>query len=724
MGLGSPQSRQRSRRVTVTLSLASLLHCFGAVLGAQQVTLRYPATTRGAQADEVDGVRAADPYHWLENIASPDVRSWVSAQNALTESYLAQLPRRKEIADRLAGFMARRVTSPPFAGGERVFFAERNGKDNQPVIFVQDRPETRPRVLLDPNAFSPDGLIAIVDRAASPDGRYLAYGVSIQGSSSRTIHVRDVRTTQDLADNIRGVKQAPIGWTADSRGFFYVRTLASAPDALAPDGRQQVLYHRVGRGQEDDQMIFEAPEHPDWRLDARVSEDGQYVVIALTPKTEPRTRLYFIDLDNPDRPNLRAPVVKLFDTGDAFYEFVSSDGPLFFVRTNKNAPRGRVVAVDINAPDENHWTNVVRETYDALVGAVRVGNRVVAHHLKNGRSTLDLFAFDGGPRGSIPLPGIGTVSELTPLRDHGELYFTYSSFLQPSEVLHYDLDTRLESVYRDTAADTTFNTYETTQLFYTSKDGTRIPLFITARRGLTLNSTHPTLLSIGDAAFGEPASLAFSPMIATWLSLGGIYAVADVRGGGEDGRLWHEAAMGARKQTTTDDLTSAAAFLIDQRYTRPSLLGLVAGGFGGIPSGDAVAKRPDLFAAAAIDGGVFDLARFNRFTAGWTWVSEFGTPTEAASLRSLLTVSPLHNALTPGRYPAVLLSASEHDDVVPPLHSYKFAAALQAGQNRPGPELLRVDPESGVDYAMPASRQSARDADRLTFLLSALRTLP
>ena len=220
MGLGSPQSRQRSRRVTVTLSLASLLHCFGAALGAQQVALRYPATTRGAQADEVDGVRAADPYHWLENIASADVRSWVSAQNALTESYLAQLPRRKEIADRLAGFMARRVTSPPSAGGERIFFAERNDKDNQPVIFVQDRPETRPRVLLDPNPFSPDGLIAIVDRAASPDGRYLAYGVSIQGSSSRTIHVRDVRTTQDLADNIRGVKQPPIGWTADSRGFF------------------------------------------------------------------------------------------------------------------------------------------------------------------------------------------------------------------------------------------------------------------------------------------------------------------------------------------------------------------------------------------------------------------------------------------------------------------------------------------------------------------------
>ena len=714
--------------MTITLSLASLVHCLAATVGAQQAgpALHYPATNRGGQIDEVGGVRAADPYRWLENISSSDVRSWVSAQNAVTDAYLAQLPRRKEIADRLATFMERRVTSPPVAGGDRIFFAERNGNDNQPVVFVQDRPETRPRVLLDPNAFSADGLIAIVDRAVSPDGRYLAYGVSIQGSSSRTIHVRDVRTTQDLGDNVRGVKSASIGWTADSRGFFYVRTLsaAGASDALAPDGRQQVVYHRVGRGQEDEQVIFETPDHPDWRLDARVSEDGQYVVIALTPKTEPRTRLYFIDLDNPDRPNLRAPVVKLFDTGDAFYEFVSSDGPLFFVRTNKNAPRGRVVAVDINAPDESHWTNVVRETYDALVGAVRVGNRVVAHHLRTGRSTLDLYAFDGGARGSVPLPGIGSVSDLTPLRDKGELYFTYSSFLQPPEVLHYDIDTKFESVYRDTAIDSTFSTYETTQLFYTSRDGTRIPLFITARRGLTLNGTHPTLLAIGDGAFGKPASLAFSPMIATWISLGGIYAVADVRGGGEDGRLWHEAAMGARKQTTTDDLTSAAAFLIDQRYTRPSLLGLVASGFGGIAVGGAVTRRADLFAAASIDGGVFDLARFNRFTVGWTWVSELGTPTDAASLRSLLAASPLHNALTPGRFPAVLVTVSEHDDVVPPLHSYKFVAALQSGQTGQGPELLRVESDAGMEAAMPASKQSARDADRLTFLLSALRTLP
>ena len=712
----------------MTLSTVALLAGGASLGGAQQagLTLHYPPTNRGAQADEVGGVRAADPYRWLESVGSPDVRAWAAAQNAATESYLAQLPRRKEIADRLSTYTQRRVTSPPVAGGERIFFAERSGSDNLPMIFVQDHAETRPRVLLDPNAFSKDGLIAIVDHAASPDGRYLAYGVSIQGSSSRTIHVRDVRTTQDLSDNVRGIKQMPIGWTADSRGFFCVRTLAApgALDVLAPDGRQQLIYHRVGRAPEDDPVIFESPDHPDWRLDAKVSEDGQYVVIALTPKTEPRTRLYFIDLDNPDRPNLRAPVVRLFDSGDAFYEFVSSDGPLFFVRTNKNAPRGRIVAVDINAPDENHWTNVVRETYDALVGAARVGNRIVAHHLKNGRSTLDLYAFDGGARGTVPVPGIGTASELTPLRDKGELYFTYSSFLQPPEVLHYDLDARTETIYREASADSSFNTYETTQLFYTSKDGTRIPLFITARRGLTLNSTHPTLLAVGDAAFGKPASLAYSPMIATWLSLGGIYAVADLRGGGEDGRLWHEAATGAKKQTTVDDLTSAAAFLIDQRYTRPSLLGLVGSRFGGIAIGSAVTHRPDLFAAATIDGGVLDLARFNRFTAGWTWVSEFGAPTDVASLRSLLAVSPVHNALTPGRYPAMLVTANEHDDLVPPLHSYKFAAALQASQTGQGAALLRIEPDAGLEAAMPANKQSARDADRLTFLLSALRTLP
>ncbi len=711
----------------MTASLAASFVCLSATVWAQQAgpSPRYPATPRGSQADEVGGVRATDPYRWLENISSADVRAWVTAQNAVTEAYMAQLPRRKEIADRLGLLMERRITQPPFAGGERVFFEERIGRDNQSVIFVQDRPETRPRVLLDPNAFSQDGLIAIIDRAASPDGRYLAYGVSIQGSSSRTIHVRDVRTTQDLTDNVRGVKQPPIGWTADSKGFFYVRTLAAAgADPIAPEGRQQLFYHRVGHGQEDDQLIFERPDHPDWRLGAKVSEDGQYVVISLTPNTEPRTRIYFIDLDNPDRPNLRAPVVKLFDSGDAFYEFVSSDGPLFFVRTNKNAPHGRVVAVDINAPDENHWTNVARETFDALVGAVRVGNRLVAHRLRDGRSTLELYAFDGGARGSVPLPGIGTVSDLTPMREKGELYFAYSAFLQPTEVLRYDLDTRTETVYREAPADTSFNTYETTQLFYTSRDGARVPLFITARRGLTLNGTHPTLLAIGDAAFGEPASLGYSPMIATWLSLGGIYAAAAARGGGEYGRVWHEAAIGTKKQTTVDDLTSAAAFLIDQRYTRPSLLGLVGSGFGGIAVGDAATQRPDLFSAASIDGGVLDLARFNRFSAGWSWVSELGSPTDATALRSLLALSPFHNAQTPRRYPAMLVSASEHDDVIPPLHSYKFAAALQAGQTAQRPELLRVELDAGLEAAMPANKQAVRDADRLTFLLSALRALP
>jgi prolyl oligopeptidase len=692
----------------------------------QSLPLKYPATPRGVQSDDVGGIRLADPYRWLESVGSPEVHTWLAAQDAVTEAYLAQVPHRAELADRVRRFALYPKLSAPFGGGERLFYFENSGLENQPALYVQDRHDTPARVLIDPNAFSHDGLIAIVDQAASPDGRYLAYAVSTQGSAWRDVRVRDVRSGQDLSDELRGIKESPLSWTKDERGFFYVRSdagTASAANPLALDGRPRLYYHRVGQRQSDDRLMFEAADHPDWRLHADVSEDGEYLVIAARSGagTEGPNRLYFIDLDNPKRPNLGAPLVKLFDAADALYEFVASEGPLFFIRTTKDAPRARVVAVDINSPDPDHWTTVVRETYDPLIGAVRVDDRIIAHRLHDAHSVLELYSFDGGARGVVPLPGagIGTVAEVHGRSEDREFYFTYSSVLQPPNVYRYDLDGKNAIPYRSARPDTALAQYETTQLFYSSKDGTRVPLFITARRGIALDGTHPTLLS-GNGAFNTSSTPTYSPLVAAWLESGGVYVVANVRGGGEYGRAWHEAASGVRKQTSFDDFIAAAEFLIDQRYTRPSLLAISGRGNGGLLVGAAMTQRPDLFGAVLIDAGLLDMTRFNHFTSGASWTREFGSPDNAGDLRALLAYSPLQRVASGTAYPATLMTVGDHDEVFTPIHSYKFAAALQANQAGQAPVLLRTLPNTGFGSGTPLSRELAIDGDRLAFLVSAL----
>lgn len=686
--------------------------------------LHYPATSRGPQTDDLNGIHVADPYRWLEAVSASPVQAWVTSQNAFTEAFLAQLPQRKLVQDQVTRSWTYPKISAPFAAGERLFFYENSGLENQSVLYVQERTDALPHVLIDPYSFSKDGLIPVVDQSPSADGRLIAYAIATRGAASRTVRVRDVRTAQDIGDELTGIKNGPLSWTRDGRGFFYVRsdlTLAApASNPLAPEGRQRVFYHRVGKPQSDDQLIYENPDHPDWRLHAEVSEDGQYLVLALRAGTELQNRLYFIDLDNPKRPNLGAPLVKLFDANDALYDFVANQGPVFYVRTSKGAPRNRLVAVDINTPDQNRWTPVIRETYDALIDVQRIDDRFLAHRLRDAHSILELFALDGGVRGTVELPGVGTVVEVNPRSEGREFYFTFTSFLQQPAVYRYDLDTRTVVAYKEPRTDDLLARYETTQLFFTSKDGTRASMFLTARRGLTLDGTRATLLS-GTGSMNEAATPVFSPEIAAWLELGGIYAVANVRGGGEDGRAWHESGSGPKKQVAIDDFVAAAEFLINQRYTRPASLGISGRGFGGLLVGSAMTQRPDLFGAVVIDAGLFDMTRFPRFTAGATWIPEFGSPDRPTDLRTLLAYSPLQNVHPTTRYPATMISAGERDDVIAPAHSYKFVAALQAAQAGPNPILLRVEPDAGDAAVIPISKQIAASADKLTFLVNALK---
>jgi prolyl oligopeptidase len=702
-------------RATPLIRLVVVL-CAGTVQAATAQsalpTPTYPSTPRGTQVDDIAGVRVSDPYRWLESLASPQARSWIAAENAVTEGFLAQAPRRKEIRDRLTNAENYPKIGAPFSAGERLFFYENGGLENQPTLYVRDRADARARVLIDPNAFSKDGLIAIIDQAPSPDGKYLAYSVSTLGASAGVVRIRDVKTAQDLGDEVHDVKDSTIAWTRDERGFFYVRRPA------AYDARQIILYHRVGRTQADDQVIYENPDRPDWEFGVRVSDDGQYLLIEARSGTELNNRLYLIDLDNPGRPNLRAPLVKLFDTNDALYEFVANEGPVFYLRTTKGAPRARLVAVDINTPDPNRWTTVLRETYDPLVDVVRVDDRFVAHRLQAAHSVLELYSLDGGSRGAVQLPGVGTVGELRPRPENRQLYFTFSSFLLPSSPYRYDFDARNLISYSDLHPDSALAGYETTQLFFTSKDGTRIPMFITAKRGITLDGAHPTLLA-GGTGFNTSMTPVYSPDVATWLQLGGIFAVANVRGGGEYGRAWHDSASGPRKQVAIDDFIAAAEFLISQRYTRSPLLGVTGRGHGGLLVAAAMTEQPKLFGAAVIDDGLFDMVRFERLNGNTSWISEYGSPERAADLRALMAYSPIQAVAAGGAYPPILLTVADHDEVISPAHSFKFAAGLQHAQPN-GIALLRVDYDIGFGPGLPTSKVIARDTDRLTFLTAVL----
>jgi len=683
-------------------------------------SLRYPAAPRGTQVDEAGGVRVADPYRPLENTTAPDTRNWVAAENALTESYLSKIAKRAVIKELVLRAWDYPKVDPPFVGGERVFFYENGGLENQSVLYVQDRPNTTPRMLLDPNALSVDGLVAVVDQAASPDGRYLAYALSTNGSAWRVVHVRDVKSSQDTGDEVRGIRGGPIAWTADSRGFFYTRSDGGRPTTaspLAPDGRDEVYYHRMGRPQSDDRLMFQGPDNP-WRVRADVSDDGQYLVIAARYGFDVQNRLYLFDLDNPKRPNLNAPIVKLFDRPDAVYDFAGNNGPVFFIRTTKNAPRAQLVAVDINTPDENHWTTVIRETYDPLIEIRRVDDRLIAHRLHDAHSVLELYGLNGSVRGTIPLPGAGTVMSMTPHVQNRELYFAFTTFLQVPGIYRYDLDGRNTVAYKEARPDSTLSQFETAQLFYTSKDGTRVPMFITARRGIKLDGSHPTILT-ANGAFNRPSTPVYSPDAIAWLQLGGIYAVANVRGSGDFGRAWRDTAVGTKKQVSIDDYIAAAEFLVSQRYANSGSLAAVGRGAGGLLAGAAITQRPDLFAASVIDAGLLDLTRFDRFTDGVRWTPEFGVPQRPADLRAILGYSPLQNVKAESHYPSTMICVGDRDEVMTPVHSYKFAAAMQNAA--PGSTtLLRVDTDVGYGPGIPVMKYVSRDADRIAFLVDAL----
>ncbi len=676
----------------------------------------YPAARRGDTADVLHGVRVADPYRWMEELDAPETRAWVEAENRLAESWLAQAPERAALRERLKTLWNYERYDVPWQDGGRYFYARNDGLQNQSVLYVADSLEGAPRVLLDPNALRADGTVALAGYATSDDGRFLAYGLAEAGSDWNTWKVRDVATGQDLPDELRWVKFSGAAWTPDGKGFYYQRFDEPEPGReLAAENRfPRVHYHALGTPQSADRLVYQRLDQRDWYFGSTVSEDGRYLVLQVESGSSVNNALFYRELGRPD-----APVTELLKDFDAQYAFVGNDGPVFFVRTNLGAPRGRLVAIDTRRPGRAEWRELVPQAEETLLEVSLVGEGFFAGYLKDARSLVRRFALDGRPQGEVALPGLGSVDGFGGRRRDKETFYSYESFTEPATVFRYDLASGRSGVFRRSRVAFDPGLYETRQVFYSSKDGTRVPMFLVHRKGLKLDGSHPTLL-YGYGGFNVPETPAFSVSRLVFVERGGVFALANLRGGGEYGEAWHEAGRKLKKQNVFDDFIAAAEWLVKSGYTQPKRLAIQGGSNGGLLVGACLAQRPELFGAALPAVGVMDMLRFHKFTIGSAWVGDYGSPEDPEEFLALLAYSPLHN-LKPGTcYPPTLITTADHDDRVFPAHSFKFAAALQHAQGCPNPVLARIETRAGHGAGKPVSKQIDEVADQWAFLARVL----
>jgi prolyl oligopeptidase len=676
----------------------------------------YPVTARTNQVDFYHSVRVEDPYRWLEDDNAPDTRAWVEAQNRVTFDYLAQIPERPALRERLTRLWNFERYGLPFKEGGRYFYFKNDGLQNQSVLYTLSSLEAEPRVLLDPNQLSADGTVALSGVALSDDGQHLAYGLSRSGSDWQEWRVRRVDTGEDLADEIRWVKFSGAAWSKDGRGFFYSRY--DEPDEA---GRltqvnkfQKLFYHRLGTPQAEDRLVYHRPDQPDWGFQGSVTEDGHYLMITVTQGTDPRNRAFYRDLSTPD-----APVVELLNDFDASYNFVANDGPVFWFVTDLDAPRSRLIAIDTRTPRRSHWREVIPQATETLTSASVVGGKLIASYLKDARSQIKVFDLEGRFLNELELPGIGSASGFGGKRTDSETFYSFTSFSTPATIFRYDVASGASTVFR--APQVAFNPadYETRQVFYRSKDGTRVPMFITHKKGIALDGRNPTLL-YGYGGFNISLTPSFSVANLVWMEMGGVYAVPNLRGGGEYGEEWHQAGTKLRKQNVFEDFIAAAEWLIANRYTSPRRLAIAGGSNGGLLVGACMTQRPDLFAAALPAVGVMDMLRFHQFTIGWAWTSDYGSSDHPEEFKALYAYSPLHN-LKPGvRYPATLITTADHDDRVVPAHSFKFAARLQECHAGGPPVLIRIETKAGHGAGKPTAKLIEEAADRWAFLVAVL----
>jgi prolyl oligopeptidase len=683
---------------------------------ASQPGLKYPATRQDAQTDDYHGTKVADPYRWLENPDAPDTKAWIEAQNKVTFDYLEQIPQRAEIRERLRKLWNFERYGLPHKKGKRYFYQKNDGLQNQSVLYLASSLEATPKVLLDPNKLSTDGTVALSGTAISDDGKWLAYGISGAGSDWQTWKVRNIGTGQDQADEIKWVKFSGASWTPDSRGFYYSRydEPKGVNEYSAVNRFQKLYYHQLGTTQADDKLVYQRTDQPEWGISGGVTDDGRFLIISISQGTDTRNRVFYQDLKDK-----KATVVELLNDFDADYSFVDNDGPVFWFRTDLNAPRGRLIAIDIRKPARANWKEIIPQTDDTLRGVSVVNNQFILQYLKDARSAVRIHVLNGKFVRDVELPGIGSAGGFGGKRKDKETFYSFTGFTTPPTVYRLDLAKNQTTVFRSPKVDFNPADYETKQVFYQSKDGTRIPMFITHKKGLVLDGNNPTYL-YAYGGFNISLTPAFSVGNLVWMERGGVYAVPTLRGGGEYGEAWHQAGMKGKKQNVFDDFIAAAEWLITNRYTRSERLAIGGGSNGGLLVGACMTQRPELYGAALPAVGVMDMLRFHKFTIGWAWTSEYGCADKAEEFPWLYAYSPLHR-LKPGtKYPATMITTADHDDRVVPAHSFKFAARLQECQAGDAPTLIRIETRAGHGAGKPTTKLIEEAADKWGFLMKTL----
>jgi prolyl oligopeptidase len=709
---------------SIPLLIAAMTLIASAAL-AQNIT--YPTTRKTDQVDTYHGTAVADPYRWLEDDNSAETKAWVKSQNEVTEKMLAAMPQRLPTRKLYTDLYNFEKFGIPSVEGGRYFYSRNDGLQQQSVVYTVKKLGDAPQVAIDPNALSKNGTVALSGTAVSRDAKYLAYGIAGAGSDWQEWRVRELATGKDLPDQIKWVKFSAAEWTADGKGFFYSRYDQPKEGAALTGANffQKLYYHKLGTEQSQDVLVYENKEQKEWGFGTTVSDDGNLLIIGVWKGSGRKNGLLWMPLKNKAYVPGKISTVTL--EFDAEFSAVGNSGNTLWVKTDLDAPKGRIIAIDLTKPERKNWQTIVAEQQDAMTTASAVGGHLFAQYLKDAASLVRVHATNGKLVREVALPGIGTASGFGGRFSKSETFFSFTSITAPAEIYRYDVKSGKATLFK--RPKTAFNPdeYETRREFVTSKDGTKLPIFIAHRKGLKLDGSNPTIL-YGYGGFNVSLTPAYSATAATWLKMGGVYVTAILRGGGEYGATWHDAGTKLRKQNVFDDFIASAEWLIANKYTSTPKLSINGGSNGGLLVGAVLNQRPELFGAAVPQVGVMDMLRYHKFTIGWAWVSDYGSSDNAEEFTALMKYSPLHTARRDVAYPPVLVTTADHDDRVVPAHSFKYTAEMQAAATEfaaksgktTGPILVRIETDAGHGAGKPTSKLIEERGDMLAFLANAL----
>ncbi|MGI8408411.1 MAG: prolyl oligopeptidase family serine peptidase [Pyrinomonadaceae bacterium] len=675
----------------------------------------YPKPRKSDQVDDYHGTKVADPYRWMEEGDSADTKSWIEAQNKLTGSYLATIPERAAIKNRLIELGNYERFSAPSKIGSKYIYSKNDGLQNQSVLYIADSINDPGRVFFDPNKLSVDGTAALGGSSFTEDGKLWAYGVAVAGSDRTDWKIMEVETGKYLTDTLKPNRQGGVSWLLDNSGFYYSRfpDVQAGGELKGNTFNQKLFFHKLGTPQSEDYVVYERPDNKEYFVGGGVTEDGNWLIINVGKGTERMNMVYFKNLTME-----KAPIMPLITDLKNSYGFIGNDGPVFYFRTDKDAERGKVVSV--NVLDKTPvWNDIVPEAAETLNGIQFINNQLVLNYMKDAYTQIKIVDTKGKFVRDVKLPGIGSAGGFGGKRNDTETFYTYSSYNAPPTIYRYDMKTGKSEVFRQAKVKFTPADFDVKQVFYNSKDGTRVPMFIVHKKGIKLDGTNPTLL-YGYGGFNVPMTPGFSVARLPWLEMGGVYVVANLRGGSEYGKTWWANGAKLKKQNVFDDFIGAAEWLIANKYTQPSKLAIQGGSNGGLLVGAVLNQRPELFGAALPAVGVMDMVRFPKFTIGWAWTSDYGSPDNPEEFKALYAYSPLHNVKTGAKYPATLVTTADHDDRVFPAHSFKYAAALQEAQGGDAPVLIRIETKAGHGAGKPTTKQIEEQADIYGFLVKSL----